>query len=269
MFSLILLGWREKPMNAQPTTLSSLNDIPRSSWDKLATKKIYFGHQSVGFNIIDGIESLMKKNPFIKLTIVETNNPKDFDKPVLAHSRVGQNMNPHSKCDFFSEYILKGLGNKVDIAFFKFCYVDVTKESDPQEIFNYYKNTLTRLQSEYPTTHFVPVTIPLVTIQRWIKAWIKKIIKCPLRGYSDNIIRNQLNELLRNYYRTQHYPIFDLSLFESTHTNGSRAFFKMDNKIYFALASEYSTDRGHLNEQGRRHVAEQLLIHLAQLAEKE
>jgi len=33
--------------------------------EKLSQKKIYFGHQSVGFNIIDGIKDIMKENPQI------------------------------------------------------------------------------------------------------------------------------------------------------------------------------------------------------------
>ena len=29
---------------------------------RLANKKIYFGHQSVGYNMIDGVESVLKQN---------------------------------------------------------------------------------------------------------------------------------------------------------------------------------------------------------------
>ena len=251
-------------MNTKAIKLTSLNDIPKSAWEKLASKKIYFGHQSVGFNIIDGIKDLMKENPFIQLNIVETNNSKDFDKPIFAHSRVGQNMDPYSKCNAFSEFIRKGIGEKVDIAFFKFCYVDITEKYDPNKIFNYYNNTLTKLWSQYPTVKFIPVTIPLVVTQKGIKAWIKKLINRPIKGCMDNIVRNQFNRLLRDNYNNKQ-PIFDLSLIESTHLNGSRSFFSKDNKIYFSLVHEYSYDGGHLNKLGRKHVAEQLLISLAKL----
>ena len=36
-------------------------------------------------------------------------------------------------------------------------------------------------------------------------------------------------------------------------------------KIYYSMAPEYTTDGGHLNETGRKRVAEQLLIFLANL----
>ena len=36
----------------------NIKDVPASKWENLSQKKIYFGHQSVGFNIIDGIKDL-------------------------------------------------------------------------------------------------------------------------------------------------------------------------------------------------------------------
>ncbi len=45
------------------TTLPSIKGVPAETWQKLSQKKIYFGHQSVGNNIIDGIKDIMKENP--------------------------------------------------------------------------------------------------------------------------------------------------------------------------------------------------------------
>ena len=59
-------------------TFTALKDVPESTWKTLSKKKIFFGHQSVGFDIIDGIKDIMKENPQIKLNIVETSNPSDF-----------------------------------------------------------------------------------------------------------------------------------------------------------------------------------------------
>ena len=58
---------------------------------KTRSEKIYFGHQSVGFNIMAGVKDLMKGNPQIKLNIVETTNESDFKVGLFAHSRVGEN----------------------------------------------------------------------------------------------------------------------------------------------------------------------------------
>ena len=50
-------------------------------WQKLWEKKIYFGHQSVGFNIMTGMEDVFRENHGLKLKVMETNDPADFSEP--------------------------------------------------------------------------------------------------------------------------------------------------------------------------------------------
>ena len=59
-------------------THDKLENVPASSWKALSEKKIYFGHQSVGFNIMDGVADLMKEYPDIKLNIIETKESSNF-----------------------------------------------------------------------------------------------------------------------------------------------------------------------------------------------
>ena len=59
-------------MSEKNISYDTIKDVPASIWEKLSQKKIYFGHQSVGFNIMDGVQDLMKEHPAIKLNIVET-----------------------------------------------------------------------------------------------------------------------------------------------------------------------------------------------------
>ncbi len=60
-------------------------------------------------------------------------------------------------------------------------------------------------------------------------------------------------------------PIFDIAKIESTFPDGTRSSFTKDGKTYYSMVPEYTYDGGHLNETGRKKVAEQLLILLAQL----
>ena len=103
-------------MTEKSTQFPKIKDVPESAWQKLAQKKIYFGHQSVGFNIMDGIRDLMKENPQIKLNIVEGHDPAMFNQPVFAHSRVGENTKPITKITEFQQFIENGIGAKADIA---------------------------------------------------------------------------------------------------------------------------------------------------------
>ena len=99
--------------------------LSKTDFEHLSKKRIYFGHQSVGFNIVDGLLALEKANPEIGLTIKETRDPAQITSGVFAHGRVGQNQAPSSKIRDFTTTLEGGLGENVDVAFFKFCYVDL------------------------------------------------------------------------------------------------------------------------------------------------
>lgn len=250
-------------MTQQTTPFPSIKDVPTSAWEKLSQKKIYFGHQSVGYNIIDGIKDVLKENPQIKLNIVETSNPADFNSSVFAHSRVGKNQDPKSKVDGFVDLMENGIGNNADIAALKFCYVDIMSGSDIENIFNAYDASISQLKSNYHGITIIHFTAPLTRIQVGLKAQIKKIIGRPLDGVDDNIKRNEYNEMLLNKYGKA--TVFDLAGLESTYPDKTRSSFTKDGKTYYSLAPEYTDDGGHFNEHGRKIVAEQLLIFLTGL----
>jgi len=256
-------------MPEKTTHSPSIKDIPDSAWKKLSEKKIYFGHQSVGNNIINGIKDLMKENSQINLNIVETADPADFKTGIFAHSSVGKNDNPQSKIDAFASFVEKGIGDTANIAFFKFCFVDVDTGTDIQKLFTEYKSTMLLLKKQYPKTTFIHFTVPLLKKSKGsLKSLIKKIVG-KNGGFFDNqhnIKRNEFNDLLRNEFEGKE-PIFDLAKMESTHPDGGMETFTKDGENYYSLVPDYTDDGGHLNKKGRKIVAEQLLILLANLSE--
>jgi len=158
----------------------------------------------------------------------------------------------------------KGIGNKADMAFFKFCYVDANAGTDVKKIFEEYKNRFFSLKKNYPETKFIHVTMPLTSVQTGPRAWIKKLIGKPIRGMEDNIKRNHFNSFLKNEYLDKD-PLFDLAKIESTFPDGRRSFFTRDSVTYYTLVQDYTHDGGHLHETGRKTTAEQLLIFLAKV----
>jgi len=245
----------------------TIREIPDSTWQKLEKIKIYFGHQSVGNNILDGIKDLLKETQQIKLNIVETRSPYDFNVPLFAHSKIGKNEDPESKIDDFAGLIGNGLGDKVDIAFLKFCFVDIESGTDVNSLFAKYADTMARLKKENPKAVFVHLTVPLL---RKNKPSIKDRIKALMGkkgGFFDNqhnLARNEFNELVVKEYNGKE-PVFDLAKIESTYPDGRRETFTADGRIYYSLVPEYTKDGGHLNEIGRKKVAEQLLIFIANI----
>lgn len=251
-------------MPEQAAEFKALKDIPEDTWTTLSQKTLFFGHQSVGYNILDGINDLMAEYPQIKLNIVETTAASALEKPIFAHSKVGKNSMPQSKIDAFATFAEQTFGNKADIAFFKLCYVDIKPDTDVDALFAAYKNTMHELKQLYPKTTFVHVTVPLTTRQTGPKAWIKGLLGKPIWGVEDNINRNRFNELLRSEFGEQGL-LFDLALAESTTADGTKSSFTKDGKRYNQLAPSYTYDGGHLNETGRKVVAERLLVFLANL----
>jgi hypothetical protein len=253
-------------MPQQTVTFPSIKDVPASSWQKLSQKKIFFGHQSVGNNILDGVRDLIKENPKIQLSILETAGPEDFQKPIFGHERVGDNTKPLSKLKAFSAAMESGLGGQLDTAFLKFCYVDVVGETDVEKLFSDYRDAFKNLAAMYPHIKFVHLTVPLtVTKQTW-KTYTKKLLgKNNIWEYADNIKRNEFNDLIRKEYGDKE-AVFDLAKVESTSPEGKRSSFAKDGITYYSLFPDYTHDGGHLNGLGRKIVAEQLLILLANTA---
>lgn len=245
-------------------TYRSMKDVPESAWKKLAEKRIYFGHQSVGQNIISGIGDVLRDNPQIKLSLVEHKGEGTLGPPQFAHSGIGANGAPKSKMEAFSALMDKSLGKSVNIAFFKFCYIDFDPSTDVEKVFLMYRETMGALQRKYPDTTFVHVTTPLMVLQKGPKAWIKSILGKPISGYDDNIKRCRFNDMLRKEYMGK-APVYDLAAVESTFPDGRRATFEKDGHTTYYLVEDYTYDDGHLNETGRRIAAEQLLVLLAGL----
>jgi len=252
-------------MPEEKVTFQSIKDVPVNKWQKLSGKRIYFGHRSVGNNIIAGIVDLMKENPHIKLNIVETCDKVDFRAGLFAHSKVGENGNPRSKIDAFEDFMDNGIGGKADIACFKFCFADIKADTNFKKVFLDYMNTMSQLKKRYPDTIFVHVTVPLgITRTTW-RTWIKKLMgKKEIWEYDHNVARNKFNELLKKEYGGKE-PVFDLAKVEFTYPDGRAETFTKKEKRYYSLVPDYTHDGSHLNELGRKIVAEQLLILLANL----
>jgi len=234
--------------------------------EKVANKKIYFGHQSVGKNIVDGLNDLLREHRIKNMVVLDSQDIKDYKGDMLGHSKIGYNTDPMSKIIGFSNYIDNLRIWKPDIAIFKFCYVDITSKTDIKKIFNQYTTRMDMLKEKYPDTIFIHSTVPLTTVQSGIKAKIKKLIGRNVGGSRSNIVRNKYNALLRNKYEGKE-PIFDLAKIESTFPNGERSEFEANGKKYYSLVDIYTYDGRHLNEQGRKLVASKFMTFLAKLPE--
>jgi len=230
----------------------------------VSRKRVYFGHQSIGFNIVDGLSALEKERPDLGFTIKETRDPAEITSGVFAHARVGENKAPSSKIRDFATTLEGGMGEKVDVAFFKFCYVDFEADTDAAKVFAEYEAAIAQLHQKFPRLTIVHVTVPLAVVQTGPKAAIKRLLGRKRWGADANIVRNRYNELLRHQYAGKE-PLFDLAALEATRLDGGTATFDEGGATYPMLAAEYASDGKHLNPLGGRWVAAHLIKVLAGL----
>ncbi len=228
----------------------------------LATQTVFFGHQSVGDNIVQGVRDLMAEDPRLDLNLINSADPDGIKGPAFLEAHIGENTRPNSKNTAFRAVVDKGLGARGGIAIMKYCYVDIGPGTDVTRMFREYAELVSQLTAKYPALKIVHVTVPLTTVEPAGKAWMKRILgKTTAR--EDNLKRNQFNQFLRETYESR--DIFDLAQVESTHPDGSREYFVEGGQNVYTLAPEYTVDGGHLNQIGRRVAAQRLLSTLSTL----
>jgi len=260
--SLALLAGCGSHAVATPAPRKTMT-LTRQQISTLDSKKIFFGHQSVGYNMLEGIREITTQDGRIALSIRTSTSPELVPGPGLVESPIGKNGDPKSKLNDFAKIINNGLGSNGGVALMKFCYVDIDALTDVNQLFASYRDEMDALKREYPRLKLVYVTIPLTTVEPAPKAWIKSLLGRTTQRDLD-AKRNEFNRLLRQTYGSSGL-VFDLAEVESTRPDGSRSYFlRGDDKVY-TMAPELTSDGGHLNEIGRRAAAERLLELLSRI----
>ncbi|GFE82162.1 hypothetical protein GCM10011487_41620 [Steroidobacter agaridevorans] len=238
---------------ATPTTASA------QDWQNLSQLKIAFGHQSVGENVLSGIEALAREHD-VAVSVAETREA--LAAPGLHHFKIGRNGEPQSKLQDFDAAMSNDIAGTADIALMKLCYMDFDSEPNPQQLARDYIAELDRLASRFPQTTFVPVTAPLTTVQTGPKALIKKLMGKEPAGYEANAKRQLFNETLRQHYADRDV-LFDIASIES---GFGKVTIERDGQPVETLSPELTSDGGHLNDQGKHLIGNALVHHLANVA---
>jgi hypothetical protein len=247
---LFFLGW--------PIAMHAADDGLRAALERLAHERVFFAHQSVGANILDGVQRLAHAEG-VSVRIAELPSASAVAPGTVGHFFVPENGAPLAKLENFGRAL--GEGSHVDVAVLKFCYADIDAGSDPAALFARYETTIEALRKANPRTVFVHVTLPLTTAQGGVKALVKRLIGRAPYGTVENVRREEYNRLLRQTYGGRE-PVFDLARVESTAPDGHRVTVAWNGAVAPAMAPEYTDDGGHLNAEGRRRAARALITAL-------
>jgi hypothetical protein len=259
---LMMLSGNGLASTKSSTQYKTLRDVPAAKWEELAKKKLYFAHQSVGYNIMGGLEIILAEHPEIKLNIVESSKDSSFEQPVFVHSKIGKNTKPLTKINGFTDVLAQGVGEKTDTAFLKLCYVDVKAETNTQSLFTAYTKAVADLQARFPNLTIIHFTVPLCVLEKTWKTRVKLMLGKEPWELADNAGRNEYNALLRREYGAAG-TLFDIAEYEATRPDGSMQTFEFKGKEYQSMDPAYSSDGCHLNEAGSKMIAEKFLLYLA------
>jgi hypothetical protein len=233
----------------------------RHELEALRSRRVLFGHQSVGANVLDGLQRLANEAG-VTIRIVETRSAAEVPAGAFGHVRVAENGNPSMKLESFSRAFDGSGARAPDIAFVKFCYVDVGPGTDVAALFARYRATLKDLAARHPATTFVHVTVPLTSVQAGTKAFAKQLLGRAPTGWAENARRDDFNGMLREAYQGKE-PIFDLARVEAMHPDGAIETATFEQRSVPALVPAFTTDGGHLNAEGQLRAARELVSVLA------
>lgn len=203
---------------------------------------VYFGHNSVGGNVMEGLAAVLGAQPGPRPALVTSSSPGDVHAGAFAHSYLGGNGRPLEKIATFRTLMTGDLGASADVAFMKLCYVDVVGEAwddaaAVDALLAAYRDMVAAVQAAHPDLKLLHVTVPLSPSNE-----------------IDNRRRERISQRLRDAYGAD---VFDLASIEAGggHFSGSYGLYL--NPAWAADAS------GHLDAEGSRAVALELVAFLA------
>lgn len=224
-----------------PAATSSLT---AADLQRVRATRVLFGHQSVGWNIVEGIGAVYSSRGLAGPRFV-VGAPPASRSGFFAHDGIGSNGAPATKIRDFAARLRAGAAAKVDVAFMKLCYVDITAGTDVKAVFSQYSRTVKSLRTSFPRLVILHLTVPLTT-----------------GSPSDNAARGRYNALLRQAYGASG-RLVDIAAVESLSPTGARVTVAYRGARYQAMYAGYTSDGGHLNAVGSRRVAAALLLRIS------
>lgn len=212
------------------------NSQPQQIINSVTLQKVFFAHASIGANIMQGFADLHNANPLeyplAQVSSGATPPATTVNGTIYEYDR--GNPGWAAKISSFETYVGNGWQYpEINIDMNKLCAID--QDADWMS----YCNSIAKLEVKYPTTKFVYFTIPYMTTND-----------------SDNVLRNEYNQNLRNWIATQSGKIlFDIANIEAWSPNGVHQTFTNNGITYETLFSGYSSDGVHLNTDGGERMA--------------
>ncbi|MCC7540592.1 MAG: SGNH/GDSL hydrolase family protein [Deltaproteobacteria bacterium] len=201
--------------------------------EQLKQRRIFWGHQSVGANVMDGTKAL--GFPF-----AQVRSGSDFETVRWGEAAVAENGDPERKIRSFDAFIAgRGMGARVEAASFKFCWIDFEDTTDVTALLNRYDAQIRRTQERNPNLRILHVTPPLTTDEPELNAIRWRYGRDLITRYSEDGL------------------VFDLAELMATQANGAFCWADGAPRLCDEWAPE--GDNGHLNARGSQRAGKAFL----------
>lgn len=249
------LGTPDSPPAAPKTIISHENYDPSDLSDEeiaaAAALDVYFEHASVGENVCAGIDTLIGVPT--RYACAHTTGDSGA---LLASNWFGNNDglgdnsrgNPgaEAKLSYFNTSLGGDLATKIDVAMFKFCWID--GPSDPNALFASTKTMMDNLESAHPAITFVWWTMPIETT---------------FNEEFNDAERLIFNALVREHCLENGKWLLDIADLESHDDTGAAVVDASGNAL---LCPAYTYDGGHLDADGQLKLAKAYWKLIAEIA---
>lgn len=237
--------------NPSPETSVLIDDTLKQDLATLHGARVFFGHHSVGQDILDGLDELSRECR-IDVRIDE--------------APVGENTRPLGKFEDFAKRGERDPSDGTQVMVMKLCYVDITPRTDVDELVRGYVQAVERVKKARPAVRIVHVTPPLCARPTDVKSKLNRTLGRAVWEDQANAKRLAYGKKLRETFPGD--PFFDLSAVESTRPDGSLEEYEVDGKPVPMMWPGYTRDGGHLNEEGKRVAAKAFAHALAGVLRK-
>jgi hypothetical protein len=266
----LVIADRWNKANTTSTRGNVASAITTADLTAVARTRVFFGHFSVGMNVLNGVPGVYADHGVSAPPIEQGGTQPGPNGGFIAHQFIGIEADGRPPLEDFDRTMRGGMGRQVDVALMKFCWGDVFSNTDVDALFARYRDTMAALERDFPNVTFIHVTEPLTTEPgpfTELKIRLKTLLgRMDWRGQPANVARERLNALIRGEYGGRH--LFDLAAIESTKPDGTRVSGRYDNQGYFALYDGYASDMAHLNAVGSKIAATAFLEAIAQASRK-
>lgn len=233
--------------------------------------RTFFAHQSVGANILTGIEDLARTRAQapVAARVVDWAQARlgsEIDSShalVIFHDHIGTNREPLTKIAAFRAVLDAIHRPKIDVALLKFCYVDIATQADAEALWKSYEPAIEQLSTAHREMRLVHSTVPLRSLPGGPYAWLRRTLGHRHPAIAGNRARDWFNRQLRQ--RFDGHELFDLAALQSRRADGSHCELSDGGERVPSLAPEWTYDGGHLNERGRTMAATAFLKFLQTL----